>query len=412
MEMMERAKIKWRGRENRDGWHHRVILSNKSEIHFREGHTVRLGADYGWFVVDEASEVEKRLFKNLQARLRLPAAGKYLRGIVLSNPPHVNHWLHEVFGEEPGRFEKEVETTPGHFEITTFRFMQVSTRANPHNPPGYLADLLTGLTQAEIARLVEGGYGYIPDGPPVYPMFEHHRHIGMPELREFTPLVRAWDFGFRNPAVTFHQFWRCGKNEIHWDILDAVEGKMAEIDEFGQRILKYTAQVWPTLDPIMVEDVGDVSGVRKTETGQPGPIESLSSPPFDLHIGYKKCEMEPGLRMIREFLRLPQCGCGQSRFLVNRKARYVVEGFQGGYHLKRDIAGKAMKEDPMKDGFYDDFMDSVRYAAEHFLRMELIDAKLIETLEKTDPRRLYRGQGRDPWQRAMLKVIEGSGRHA
>ena len=226
MEMLERAKIKWRGRENRDGWYHRVILQNKSEIHFREGRTVRLGADYGWFVVDEASEIEERLFKNLQARLRLAAAGLYLRGVLLSNPPHHNHWLHKVFGEDPGAFSREVETSTGVFEATTFKFMQVSTRQNPHNPPGYLADLLTGLTQAEIARLVEGGYGYIPDGPPAYPKFEHHRHVGLPELKREYPLVRGWDFGFRHPAVTFHQFWHCLKQQIHWSILDAMDGKM------------------------------------------------------------------------------------------------------------------------------------------------------------------------------------------
>lgn len=110
--------------------------------------------------------------------------------------------------------------------------------------------------------------------------------------------------------------------------------------------------------------------------------------------------------MIRDFLRLPECACRQSPFLIHRKCRYVIEGFQGGYHLKRDVAGKPVKEQPMKDGFYDDFMDSVRYAAEHYLRSELIDAKMLETLDKTDPRRMYRGRDRDPWRQAVRKMME------
>lgn len=411
MECLERGGIKgWKGRENRDGWYHRIIFPNKSEVFFREARNLGrfLGPEYGWFLIDEALEVQKEVFKKLQGRLRLSAALGYHCGMLLSNPPHQNHWLHEVFGEEPRAWAVEVEMGD-RIELSTFRYEQVSTRQNPHNPPGYLADLLTGLTDAEIRRLVEGDYGYIPDGPPVYPMFEHHRHVGVPTLREHTALVRAWDFGFRHPAVSFHQFWRCKKGEIHWDILDAMDGKMAEAQDLGERVIRYTKSAWPALDLIMVEDIGDSSGARKTETGQPGPIEMLNSPPLNLKIGYKDCELEPGLRMVREFLRLPECACRASRVVVHRKARYVIEGFQGGYHLKRDLAGKAVKEDPQKDGFYDDFMDSVRYAAEHFLRPELIDAKLLDTLDKTDPRRMYKGAGRDPWQRAMLRVIEGSG---
>ncbi len=411
MEMLDRAKIKWRGRENRDGWYHRLIFSNKSEVHFREGRTVRLGADYGWFFVDETSEVEEKLFKNLQARLRLPAAGPYLRGVLTSNPPHQNHWLHKVFGEDPGSFTREVEVTPGHFEQTTFRFMQVSTRQNPHNPPGYLADLLTGLTQAEIARLVEGGYGYIPDGPPAYPKFEHYRHVGLPQFKKEYPLVRGWDFGFRHPAVTFHQFWRCLKQQIHWSLLDAMDARMIEAVPLAESVLAYTKTAWPTLDPIMIEDVGDAAGAKVSDTG-PGPIIQLASPPWNLQFAYKKCEIEPGLRMIRDFMSLAECECGQSRFLVHRKCRYVVEGFQGGYHLKRDVAGKLVKDEPQKDGFYDDFMDSVRYTAEHCLRPELIDANLLEALDRTDPRRMYKGRDRDPWRAAVRKIMQRAERGA
>lgn len=405
MEMLERAKIRWTGRENRDGWYHRVILKgNKSEIHFREGRTVRLGADYGWFFVDEASEVEERLFKNLQARLRLPAAGKFLRGFLTSNPPHVNHWLHKVFGEHPGAFSREVEVETGRFEQTTFRFMRVSTRANPHNPPGYLADLLTGLTQTEIARLVEGDYGYIPDGPPAYPQFENFRHVGIPAFQKEVPLVRGWDFGFRHPAVTFHQFARCLKRQIHWTILDAMDGRMVEAVPLAESVATYTRQGFPGIDPLMIEDVGDRTGARVSDTG-PGPIIQLAGPPHNLNFAYKDLDIEPGLRMIRDFLRLPKCDCGESRFLVHRKCRYVIEGFQGGYHMKKDHAGKAVRDEPQKDGFYDDFMDSVRYAAEHHLRPELVDDKLLDALNKTDPRRMYQGKDRDPWRSAVRKLM-------
>src|SRR3990167_5835379 len=403
METLERGKIKFKGRENRDGWYHRIILSNKSEVVFREAKNLGrfLGPEYGWFLVDEAFEIDKEVFKKLQGRLRLPAARGYHRGMLLSNPPPHHSWLHEVFGDTPGRFEREVEID-GKIEVVTFRFMKVSTRANPHNPPGYLADILTGLTQDEIARLVDGEYGYTLEGPPVYPMFEHHRHVGLPVVRKIQTLVRAWDFGFRHPACTWHQFWRCRKTNIHWAILDAVDGRMIEALPFADEVLTHTRAAFVGIDSLLIEDCGDRAGAKQSDTG-PGPIVQLNQPPHNLSIHYKVCDVEPGIRMIRDFLRLLPCECGESRFLVHRKNRYVIEGFQGGYHLKKKPSATVKEEEPYKDGFYDDFMDSVRYSAEHYLRPELLDATLMEKLEATDPRRRHpRG---DPWQSAMREIL-------
>jgi terminase large subunit-like protein len=392
MEALDRAKIPWKGRENRDGWYHRLIFPNESEVFFREGRNLGrfLGPEYGWFLIDEALEVEKEAFKKLQGRLRLAAARGYHKGILLSNPPHQNHWLHEVFGEDPRSWQVDVDMSGGVTESTTYCFMKSSTRSNPHNPPGYLSDLLTGLTQHEIARLVEGDYGYIPDGPPVYPTFEHARHVGEPELQPYVPVMRGWDFGFRHPAVTYHQFWRCLKKEIHWHWLAEIDGRMIEARPMADKVLPYTKALFPLLDTIMVEDVGDRSGVQTRDAG-PGPIIGLADPPYNLRFMYQVCEIEPGLRMIRDFLRLPPCKCGKSRFLIHRRCRYSIEAFQGGYHLRRDQAGKVSKEEPMKDGFYDDWMDSGRYAAETGLRPELLSDG-TPTRDDTDPRHMYKGR--------------------
>ena len=93
MEALERGKIPWKGRENRDGWYHRIILPNKSEVFFREARNLGrfLGPEYGWFLIDEALEVQKEVFKKLQGRLRLSQALGFHCGMLLRNPPHQNH---------------------------------------------------------------------------------------------------------------------------------------------------------------------------------------------------------------------------------------------------------------------------------------------------------------------------------
>src|SRR5688572_5581282 len=58
MQCLERAGVDWKGRENRDGFPHRIILPNESEIRFRETKDIGrwLGPEYGWFHLEEAQE--------------------------------------------------------------------------------------------------------------------------------------------------------------------------------------------------------------------------------------------------------------------------------------------------------------------------------------------------------------------
>jgi hypothetical protein len=47
----------------------------------------------------------------------------------------------------------------------------------------------------------------------------------------------------------------------------------------------------------------------------------------------------------------------------------VIEGFLGGYHYPKNYRG-TREEVPFKDRTFDDFLDSVRYVGENFVRLE------------------------------------------
>lgn len=427
MEVLERSGLDWTGRENRDGWYHRIVLPNDSEVFFRESQNVGrwLGPEYGGFLIDEALEEPQSTFTKLQGRLRLAIAGPYLKGVLLSNPPHRTHWLRSRFGEEARTWTERTEVAPGRFENTSFRFMKVSTRSNPHNPPGYLADLIGGNTSAEVQRIVEGEYGFTPEGAPAYPTFQPERHIGLPVISDMNPsLVVSFDFGYRHPAAHWHQFFLCHKRQVHWHILSELDGAKIEGLPFIKEVLHKSKQLFPGQSSEMYEYCGDRSGAKVDDHG-PGPI-LLAQTQLGISIDYKWCPVSPGVEMIRRFLALPVCECGQPRFLIHRTCRDTIEAFIGGYHLAQDKIGKSQKDEPIKDGFYDDYMDSVRYGAEHHLRAMLMDPDMQLKLDATDPRVMFglpgesrreldwtlrgpltrEGGLRDPWTRALNKMIE------
>lgn len=366
----------YRQLENRLGFPHRIVFPNDSEIVFRETKDIGrwLGPEYGWWHLDEVSEMEEAVFTGLVGRLRLSQAAHHLRGILTTNPPHEQHWLVKRFGKDPGLIEIPDPEDPSH--VTKYRHITSSTRDNPHLPRGYLGNLLTGLSLADINRLVEGNFGITPEGPAVFPEFRHQKHVGVPDLLPEVALVRGWDFGFRHPACSWQQVTRCRFNTVHVQILAEQDGKEVEGEEFAKIVLDTTNRLFPNLQRRKLLDCGDASGAQRSEKG-PGPIIRLSKPPFNLRFKYRKTpNLDPGLDLIRKMLR-GGCKCGLPLITVHRRCHNIINGFAGGYHYPKRPSASG-REKPVKDGHYDDFMDAVRYPFENFVRVALVSQEWLD----------------------------------
>lgn len=357
-------------KENWGGFPHRIILPNGSEAIFRELKNVGrfLGPEYGFFYLDEAAQAAENAFTGLLGRLRLPRAGQHLKGILTTNPPHKNHWIAKRWGLEAGKTQ---------IGDSSYHLLKTSTRDNPHLPPGYLKDLLTNLDPNEISRVVEGNFGFVTDGPAVYPEFKHTTHVGVPDTLPVA-LMRGWDFGFRHPACSWSQFFRCRRNKLHWNILHELDAKELEAEQFARLVLAETRSAFPTHPASMVLEVGDAAGAAVSDRG-PGPIITLGRPPFNLRFRYRKVvDIDPGLELVRRLLRT-RCECGQPAVVVHRRCRNLIDAMAGGYHYPRV---PKPKDKPIKDGFYDDFADTLRYKADAILRVELLDPNWLDLLNE------------------------------
>jgi hypothetical protein len=369
LEVLERSGVEYTERERRDGIPYRIVFPNHSQIVFRDTAKLGrfLGPEYGWAHIDEAQEEPESTFKDLLARLRRPVAAPYRKFMLTTNPPPKTHWIARVFGEDSEPAVKVI-VEPTTQQAITFRRMTVSTRVNTHLDASYLAGLIVGHAPAERQRIIEGAYGFFPEGPPVYaPPFVYERHVGQPAWNSRLPLVRAWDFGYRHPAVSWHQVERCERLWAHWHILGELDAERVYAEAFAsEHVLPMTERLFPGHLKTLVIDVGDTAGAAFSDKG-PGPIIRLSAPPWSLSFRHKRCSIE--LDPIRQVLGAV-CACGKPRVQVHQRCANLIDGFAGGYHMPKN---PQVHDKPVKDHFYDDFMDSVRYAWENEVAYEFKD---------------------------------------
>lgn len=393
LEVLQRSGVGFSTAEMRDKWPHRILLENGSEIFFRESSEPGkfLGPEYGWFYIDEAVEEPESTFNALVGRLRLSLAGQALKGFITTNPPnappYAPHWIEKKFGRETG---VRTQTIDG--QEVKFRLWRMSTSTNPFLPEDYVAGLLATHSPEEVKRILSGEFVHHTEGRPVYPQFKFNEHVGLPNTHLIT-LVRVWDFGFNCPAVTWHQFVLCKKKSLHWHILYEYVPSNIESEELARHVLTHTASRFPEHPKIMVVDGADAAGAQVNEHG-PGPIIRLSRPVaqggFGLQFKYQKFkDIDPGLDGIRKVLR-SKCECGFPMLLVHRDCRTVIQALAGGYHYPKLNPGKSATsiDKPVKDGYYDNVADTIRYAGELFYRPASRDPDfmrdLLRDLNKAD----------------------------
>ena len=155
-----------------------------------------------------------------------------------------------MFGLVPGPQRRVDEATGDAF---TTRLIQVSSYDNPHLPPGYVAALKTTHAAHDVRRLVEGQYGFVADGVPVYPQFQLARHVRDVPVLDMS-IVRAWDFGFRAPAVVWSQFPKCREGRVHWHVVSEYAGRELEAEGLADVVLEQTRAVWARLPQEVAKD--------------------------------------------------------------------------------------------------------------------------------------------------------------
>lgn len=357
--------------------------------------------------INEAREVPKAIFEAVQGRVgRFPAVkdgGCTWAGIIMdTNPPDTDSWWYRNFEESlnvngelcnerlcptckvPAIKDENIYLCKTHGQIesvecndaayhvfnrnTDFQQAYCKTHTNIalfKQPSGlsrkaenkrflrenYYTNLARGKDPEYIKVYINGDYGFVMDGRPVY-----HEYADAIHCQEIKSLPKSTvyvgiDFGL-TPAAVYTQMSPTGQ----WLVLDELCAEDMGIDRFSDQMLQFQSQHYRSYT---FEYFADPAGNQKAQTDEKTCYQILASKGIYVAPG------EQDLTIRLESVRKPLTTLLGTRpgLLVSPRCKTLRKGFQGGYQFRRlQMSQERYTEQPDKNE-YSHPHDALQYVA-------------------------------------------------
>ena len=309
--------------------------------------------------VNEAREVPWAVIRALKGRVdRYPPineGGCVHPGIILdTNPPEDDSWFYRLCEE---RVDEEGEPVT---DVELFK--QPSGRSPkaenlPNLSANYYKNLSSGAGSDFVRVYVDGLYGYVREGKPVYSDYNDAVHCGEVEPVAGIPIKRGWDFGL-TPACVFTQVLPDGR----WIVFEELCGDDIGISTFADAVLELCAQRWPGFS---YEDFADPAGEQRSAMTADKDEKTCFDILAGKGIGARGGEQNIAARL--ECVRKPLNTLreGKPQFQINPRCKVLRKGFMGRYQFKRvHVTGSAERyhDSPDKNEFSHPH-DALQYVA-------------------------------------------------
>jgi hypothetical protein len=302
--------------------------------------------------VNEAREIPWPIIDAIQGRIgQWPSkamGGCTWEGLFLdTNPPDQDSDWYRFFEEKqhPDWFAKIFKQPSG-----------LSPKAEniPNlNNPNYYKMLAEGKKPEWIKVYIQGEYGFVVDGRPVYEEYSDHLHLREANPVPGRPIMRSYDFGL-TPACCFSQLLPDGR----WLIFDEMTSTSMGFDQFSDDVLEHCRRSFK--GSVTFEDWGDPAGEHRVQTDKKTCFEIAATKGIDI-VG---SEQDPTLRMESVRKPLRTLISGEPQFVLHPRCKTIRKGFLGGYNLRRlQVAGPERYVSRPDKGPYSHIMNAMEYAA-------------------------------------------------
>lgn len=313
--------------------------------------------------LNEFREIPKAILDGATGRVgRYPPKreGGPTRSCVImdTNPPDDDHWYYPLAEIERPKGWAFFQQPPALIQELDGTWIDNPKAENIcHLPDGYdyYHRQLGGKSRQWIRVYVEGKYGTILDGRPVYHEYRDETHFSQELViaDDKLPLLLGWDFGL-TPCCIIAQLTPRGKLQL---LAELVSERMG-LKQFIQLIVK----------PFLANELSgfhvglscaDPAGSAASQTDQQSCLEILNDEGID-SIGAPTNALEPRLNAVRDFLcRLID---GEPGFIISRHCPVLRKGFNGGYKYERiKVAGDERYKDKPCKNRYSHIHDALQY---------------------------------------------------
>jgi hypothetical protein len=308
--------------------------------------------------VNEAREVSWPVVRALRGRVdRYPArseGGCVDPGIWMdTNPPDDDSWWYRLFEEK--HTDEEQPSSAAIFKQPSGRSAEAENL--PNLSPKYYANLQADADPDFIRVFVDGLYGYVKDGKPVYPEYNDAIHCAELEPIKGVTIQRGWDFGL-TPACVFTQSLPDGR----FLIFEEICGDDIGIASFADVVIEESSRRWPGF---RFEDWGDPAGEQRSAMTADRAEKSC----FDIlqgkgiHIRGAEQNLTSRLESVRKPLNTLRNG--KPQLALHPRCELLRKGFRGRYQYKRvKVAGAAERYHDVPDkNEYSHPHDALQYVA-------------------------------------------------
>lgn len=305
--------------------------------------------------VNEARQIPKTIIDALTGRVgRYPSkldGGATWSGIIMdTNPPDDQSWWFEAaegtgpdgkpsgweFFKQPGGLHPEAEN-------------------KSWLPDDYYERQVAGKSKDWITVNVDGQYGYVVEGQPVYPMYLDNTHFSQ-DLRADNQLsiFIACDWGIQPCAIIGQKL-----PDGTWHIVDEYMGDDCGVKRFGERLTSY---IETSYAGFMVSTCyGDPSGMFRGKESEETCFDIMNAhTPWEWREAPGNNDIAMRLESVRNALN--RMVMGKPGFQIGPKCKKLRKGFAGGYHYKtiEGSGGTRSMEVPNKNE-YSHIHDALQY---------------------------------------------------
>lgn len=330
--------------------------------------------------INEAKEVPKAILDGLTGRVGRfpPTDGEFgctdPQILMDTNPPDADHWWYvlaerdmsnernRAMHEDTMAIEEELRVIGALAKgQPLFEFFAQPGGQSPnaenlnHLPPGYYLKAKAGKDPEWVKVYVNGEYGFVLDGKPVYPEYRDGVAAKLFEAIKHVPLHIGMDFGL-TPAAVFAQQMANGQWRKHSEIVT----ERAGIARFAGLVKAHIAQHYAGFT------IGTITGDPAGNQGQGGDEDARNV--FQI-LAASNLIVQPA-KTNSPTLRIEAVRAGMNRMIDGEPGMLVHanncpmlrKAYAGGYHYKRvQVTGDAKYQNVPNKNMFSHVADADQY---------------------------------------------------